>query len=41
MNINPTVGVQPSFQAKLKENDTLKKFVDNMCKGQYADFQKT
>ena len=41
MNINPTVGAQPSFQAKLKENDTLKKFVDNMGKGQYADFQKT
>lgn len=25
MNINPTMsGAQPSFQAKLKENDTLK-----------------
>lgn len=41
MNINPTVGAQPSFQAKLKENDTLKKFVDNMGKGQYGEFKKT
>ena len=41
MNINPTMsGAQPSFQAKLKENDTLKKLVNCIKSDDYKMFQK-
>ena len=41
MNINPTMGVQPNFQAKLRQNDTLKTFVDGMSNSEYKTYKKT
>ncbi len=40
MNINPTVGAQPSFQAKIKRNEAFNKFTENMGANQYKEFNK-
>ncbi len=39
MNINPTVGAQPSFQAKFKDNEDFRKYVKSVNReGKYENY---